>query len=229
MFLQKKLLEQNQIPDPFKSAAFEAENRDRDKDEVELVLECADEENASNEDSVDVRNDEGANIYENLSSDENTSDSDECVSYSNEDPPHESNENRKITTIQSSSEEEDANEDRGDTETEEMIESDSEEEIRGRGRVIYSSEDEEPIPTSKGLFDNFPEETREFIQDEMGRQHFTCPRSGEGHMFLASAQINPSTAQAHINDIVDIFTIRPELKKPILQLITDDGMGFSFF
>jgi hypothetical protein len=48
-------------------------------------------------------------------------------------------------------------------------------------------------------------------------------------MFLASAQINPSTAQAHVNDIVDIFTIRPELKKPILQLITDDGMGFSFF
>ena len=34
-----------------------------------------------------------------------------------------------------------------------MIESDSEEEIRGRGRgrVIYSSEEEEPIPTSKGL------------------------------------------------------------------------------
>ena len=69
----------------------------------------------------------------------------------------------------------------------------------------------------------------EFIEDEMGRQHFTCPRSGEGHMFLASAQINPSTAQAHVNDIVDIFTIRPELKKPILQLKTDDGMGFSFF
>ena len=92
MFLQKKLLEQNQIPDPFKSAAFEAENRDRDKDEVELVLECADEENASDEDSglpVDVENHEGPSIYENLSSDENSSD--ESVSYGNDDLPRESN------------------------------------------------------------------------------------------------------------------------------------------
>ena len=121
-----------------------------------------------------------------------------------------------------------SNEGRGDKGKIQMIESDSEEEIRGRGRVIYSSEEEEPIPTSKGLFDNFSEETREFIEDEMGRQHFTCPRSGEGHMFLASAQINPSTAQAHVNDIVAIFNIRPELKKPILQLITDDGKSFSF-
>ena len=144
MYLQKKLFAQKHIStEPFKSAAFEAENRDREKDEVELVMEITDDENASDEDSglpVDVENHEGPSIYENLSSDENSSD--ESVSYGNDDLPRESNEKRRKTTIESSSEEEDAtesNKDRGDKEREQMIESDAEEEHTGdRGRTVYS-------------------------------------------------------------------------------------------
>ena len=91
-------------------------------------------------------------------------------------------------------------------------------------RAIESSSDEESVvETSQKLFTNFPMETSNLTKDEVGRIHFSCPRSGPGHMFLASSQLSPSTAQEHVNDMRNIFEANPSYRKPILVVITDDG------
>ena len=65
------------------------------------------------------------------------------------------------------------------------------------------------------------------IKDTLGREHIPVNRTGNGYVFHASSQTNPSTIQAHINDFLSIFESNPELKKQILTIVADDGEDYS--
>ena len=65
------------------------------------------------------------------------------------------------------------------------------------------------------------------IQDTLGREHIPVNRTGNGYVFHASSQTNPSTIEAHVNDFLSIFESDPGLKKHILTIIADDGADYS--
>ena len=218
MFLESK----NNLDSP-NSAAFEAANRDTERDEIILQVES---EEGLKESESDL-----AIVVDSENDDVDNSDSESDSSIDND--TDEENEERE--TEDSSSDEEE------ERHTDENLESEMEVEEEGRisRRADISSSDEEIHVAetvtqpkrikNQELFRNFPEETKDMTVDEVGREHFSCPRSGNGHMFLASAQIHPSTAQEHVNDIINVFQANPEMNKPFLCLITDDGtLDFLF-
>ena len=43
------------------------------------------------------------------------------------------------------------------------------------------------------------------IQDTLGREHIPVNKTGDGYVFHASSQTNPSTIEAHVNDLSSIF------------------------
>ena len=100
--------------------------------------------------------------------------------------------------------------------------SDVERPCRGPRRILDSS-DEESIEVEKQV---------NTVQDELQRPHVRTSRTGEGYIFLASSQMDPSTSTAHANDLLNIFEHNPELKKKVVTIVCDDGNKFpskSFF
>ena len=67
----------------------------------------------------------------------------------------------------------------------------------------------------------------EKIKDTLERDHIPVNRTGDGYVFLASAQTNPSTLEAHVNDLSTMIKSNPGLKKKIMTIIADDGGDYS--
>ena len=65
------------------------------------------------------------------------------------------------------------------------------------------------------------------IQDTLGREHIPVNRTGDGYVFHASSQTNPSTIESHVNDLLSIFDSDQDLKQHILTIIADDGEDYS--
>ena len=59
------------------------------------------------------------------------------------------------------------------------------------------------------------------IQDTLGREHIPVNRTGNGYVFYASSQTNPSTIEAHVSDFLSIFESVPGLKKYIFSPLCD--------
>ena len=68
---------------------------------------------------------------------------------------------------------------------------------------------------------------KEILVDNRGKAHIKFSRTGGGYIFLASAQLSPSTCQEHCEDIKIIMKDNPEYKKPVLILISDDGDDYG--
>ena len=66
------------------------------------------------------------------------------------------------------------------------------------------------------------------VEDEIGRPHVKYPCTGELFIFNKPNNYKPSTIERHVNDILNIFEVRPELaKKSVLSLVADDGADWG--
>lgn len=64
--------------------------------------------------------------------------------------------------------------------------------------------------------------------DQVGRMHFKTSRSGHGYIINASTQLNPSTIEAHVNDIRSIRLYdEEEARRKIVVISADDGEDYS--
>ena len=65
------------------------------------------------------------------------------------------------------------------------------------------------------------------VEDEMGREHVATGRTGPGFVFFANSSTDPSTIQAHVNDLLSIKEKQPELFKKCMVIIEDDGDDYG--
>lgn len=81
------------------------------------------------------------------------------------------------------------------------------------------------IPDIDNIVDEVIAEVNDenIVLDELKRPHIKISRTGPGYIFFSSSQLNPSTSEAHVNDMLTIFEDYPELKKRFIVLVCDDG------
>ena len=90
-------------------------------------------------------------------------------------------------------------------------------------QVLSESEDENYADSSMTSEKYRTDITAKKVLDELKRPHIVVNRTGPGFIFFGSSQLNPSTSEGHVNDLLTIFEESPELKKKFLILICDDG------
>ena len=93
---------------------------------------------------------------------------------------------------------------------------------RKASRVILDSEE------SESSDDDSNQNKFYTVEDELGRPHIKYPCTGEFFIFNKPNNYKPSTIERHVNDILNIYQVRPEmLKKAVLSIVADDGADWG--